>query len=385
MDRLLGDLGFRTQGRNGEELLHRQFRRHRESLDVNLAVGEVLLPQLHLLQMGQEEEGHEHGHLVPYAARRQLTQRNGLPVELREPVPRERDVLREVLPVHLPVEVRGELSDGLLAQRIQLELDLRLPAGLVEGVHQFHQRDGPTSLPADRFRERRRRARQDDLVVVEVRGIPEHVEIPSADVGLGLRRHRVEQDLVALHLQDGPREEDELAGGYEVHGAVFLDLVQEELCERHEVDLPWVEAPLEREFERRDHGLLERVPDRHVHALVDLVQHREVSIDPLAALRLADQRLVEQQVVEDRLVVLAHAGITSVGFSSSTSARFTRMMTSDSDSGVIVTPTRWSASFRLTLRREIWTNCAVALFLLIIRATFSALTASRFWSISSSR
>src|SRR2546422_6701464 len=335
--------------------------------------------------MGQEEEGHEHGHLVPDAARRQLAQRNRLPVELREPVPREGDVLRQVLPVDLPMEVRRELSDGLFAQRIQLELDFRFPAGLVEGVHQLHERDGPASFPTDRFRERGRRARQDDLVVVEVRGIPEHVEIPAAHVGLGLRGHRVEQDLVALHLQDGPCQEDELAGGHEVHGAVFLDLVQEEFRERHEVDLPRVEAPLECEFERRDHGLLERVPDRHVHPLIDLVQHREVAIDSLAALRLADQRLVEEQVVEDRLVVLAHAGITSVGFSSSTSARFTRMMTSDNDSGVIVTPTRWSASFRLTLRREIWTNCAVALFRRIIRATFSALMASRFWSISSSR
>src|SRR5207245_1476698 len=94
------------------------------------------------------------------------------------------------------------------------------------------------------------------------------------------------------------------------------------------------------------------------------------AIDALAALRLADQRLVEEQVVEDRLIVLAHAGIASVGFSSSTSARFTRMITSDSDSGVIVTPTRWSASFRLTLRRVIWTNCAVALFRLVIRVLF---------------
>src|SRR5881628_479885 len=101
MDRLLGDLGFRTEGGDREELLHRQFRGHRESLHVDLAVREFFLPQLHLLQMGQEEEGHEHGHLVPDAARRQLAQRNRLAVELREPVPGEGDVLREVLPVHL--------------------------------------------------------------------------------------------------------------------------------------------------------------------------------------------------------------------------------------------------------------------------------------------
>src|SRR5947208_7490418 len=127
------------------------------------------------------------------------------------------------------------------------------------------------------------------------------------------------------------------------------------------------------------------VADGDVHSLVDLVEHREVPVDPLAALRLADQGLVKEQVIQDRLIVLAHAGITSVGFSSSMSARFTRMMTSEADSGVIVTPTRWSASFRLTLRREICTNCAVELFRRIIRATFSALIASKFWSISSSR
>src|SRR5713226_9172358 len=285
----------------------------------------------------------------------------------------------------LLMEVGGELSDRLFSQGIQLELDFRFPARFVEGVHQLHQGDGPPSLAADRFREGRRRARQDELVVVQVRRIPEHVEIPAADVGFGLGWHRVEEDLVALHFQDRPREEDEVPSGHEVHGAVFLHLVQEELGEGHEVDLPWVEAPFEREFERGDHGLLERVSDGHVHPLIDLVQHREVAVDPLPALRLADQRLVEQQVIQDRLVVLAHAGITSVVFSSSMSARFTRMMTSDSESGVIVTPTRWSASFRLTLRSEIWTNWAVELLRRIIRATFSALTASRFWSISSRR
>src|SRR5947209_5870088 len=257
-----------SEGGDREELLHRQFRGHRESLHVDLAVREVFLPQLHLLQMGQEEEGHEHGHLVPDAARGQLAQRNRLPVELREPVPREGDVLSEVLPVHLAMEVRGELSDGLFAQGIQLELDFRFPAGLAEGVHQLHERDGPASFSANRFRERGHRARQDDLVGVEVPATPAPVGIPAADIRLGLRRHRVEQDLIALHLQDGPREEDELAGGYEVHGAVCRDLVQEELCERHEVHLPWVEAPLERAVERRDHGLPERVPDGHAHALV---------------------------------------------------------------------------------------------------------------------
>src|SRR5207247_2204030 len=384
MARLLRHLGFRTERGDREEFLHRQFRGHRQSFDVDLAVGEVFLPQLHLLQMSQEEERHEHGHTVPRTARGELSERDRLPVELPEPVPRQRDVVGEVLPVHLLVQVRGELSDRLLAQRVELELDLRFSAGLVEGIHQLHQRDGPTSLPTDRLRERRRGARQDELVVIEGRGIPEHVEIPSLDVGLGFRRHRVEEDLVALHLEDGPRQEDELSGGHEVHGAVFLHLVQEQLRERHEVDLPRVEAPLQREFERRDDRLLERVSDGDVHSLVDLVEHREVPVDPLAALRLADQGLVKEQVIQDRLIVLAHAGITSVGFSSSMSARFTRMMTSETDSGVIVTPTRWSASFRLTLRRQIWTNWAVELLRRIIRATFSALTASRFWSISSS-
>src|SRR5205807_8158420 len=180
-------------------------------------------------------------------------------------------------------------------------------------------------------------------------------------------------------------EEDELARGHEVHGAVLLHLVQEELREGHEVDLPGVHLPLEDEFERRDDGLLERIAHGDVHALVDLVQHRQITVDPLTAFRLADGRLVEEQMVQHRLVVLAHAGITSVGFSSSMSARFTRMMTSETDSGVIVTPIRWSASFRLTLRNEICTNCAAVLFRRIMRATFSALIASRFWSISSSR
>src|SRR3989441_3125606 len=191
--------------------------------------------------------------------------------------------------------------------------------------------------------------------------------------------------LVPSLIEEAAGKEVSLPRRDEVHGAVLLHLVQEEFRERHEVDLPRVEPSFEREFERRDDGLFERVPDGHVHPLIDLVQHRQVAVDPLAALRLADQRLVEQEVIQDRLVILAHAGITSVGFSSSMSARFTRMMTSDSESGVIVMPTRWSASFRLTLRREIWTNWAVELLRRIIRATFSALTASRFWSISSSR
>src|SRR5439155_23766494 len=117
--------------------------------------------------------------------------------------------------------------------------------------------------------------------------------------------------------------------------------------------------------------LLAWVTHGDVHTLVDLVQHRQIAVHPMSALRLADQGVVEQQVVQHRLVVLAHAGIASVGFSSSMSARFTRMMTSETDSGVIVTPIRWSASFRLSLRNEICTNCAAVLFRRIIRATFS--------------
>ena len=111
--------------------------------------------------------------------------------------------------------------------------------------------------------------------------------------------------------------------------------------------------PLEDELERRDDRLLKGVPDRDVHPLVDLVQHPEIPVDPLAALRLADQGFVEQQMVQHGLVILAHAGMASVGFSSSMSARLTRMMTSETDSGVIVTPIRWSASFRETFRSEI--------------------------------
>src|SRR5439155_18172616 len=193
------------------------------------------------------------------------------------------------------------------------------------------------------------------------------------------------EDAVGLELEDGPRHEDQLPRGDEVHRASRLDLLEEHLREFREVEVPGVELLLDHELERRGDRLLERVTQGDVHPLVDLAEHRHVAADPLRPVVLADQGLVEQEVVQDGLVRLAHAVTASTVRSSSTSDRFTFITRSECPAGVIVTPMMWSASFSVIFRREIWTNWAVFEFRLIIRATRSAFTASRFWSISSKR
>src|SRR3990172_2128585 len=295
------------------------------------------------------------------------------------------DVPRKAPPLAFLGEFRPDPLHRLPPEGVALHLDLRPPPSLVEGVHELHEGHGPPAFPPDRLVERHRAAREDRRVVVHVLRLAVHPEVPRVVPGGRLGRHRGQEDLVALELEDRPREEDELPRGHEVHGPILPDLVHVELRELDEVDLPGVRGALEDELERGDDALLEGIPHGDVVALVDLAQHPEVPVDPGPRLLLADDGLVEEEVVEDGLVRLLHAGIASVGFSSSMSARFTRMMISLIEVGVIVTPTMWSASFRVTLRRLICMNWAAWLFLWIIRATFSALTASRFWSISSRR
>src|SRR2546428_14180128 len=120
-----------------------------------------------------------------------MTQRDRLPVELRETVPRQGDVLREVFAVDLLMEIRRELPNRLFPEVVRLELDFRLPTGFVECGLQSHQGHGATALPANRFGQRRRGAREDRLARVQVCWIPEHDEVPSNDIRRRLRRRRV--------------------------------------------------------------------------------------------------------------------------------------------------------------------------------------------------
>src|SRR6266705_117491 len=62
-------VGAGRELRDRQEFLDRQVRLRGEAFHEDLAERVVLLPEFHLLQMREEEQGHEHGDLVPHAAR----------------------------------------------------------------------------------------------------------------------------------------------------------------------------------------------------------------------------------------------------------------------------------------------------------------------------
>src|SRR5207244_7094890 len=86
---LRGPDRLRPEDWDCEQFFHREIDLHGETLHEDLSVRVVLLPQLDLLQVGEEEEGHEHGDLVPDVSDRQGAERDRLAVELGEALPGE--------------------------------------------------------------------------------------------------------------------------------------------------------------------------------------------------------------------------------------------------------------------------------------------------------